>query len=811
MAAARLERRAFCLVGTATIAFSGTVLIARLNVAFSWFAGATVTIDGVAPSTLGLIASTDTLSCDAAAYSLTGDAFVDVLVADGLSNGPHTCVITANSTNPAQFFSIAGYRVGILASQPLTRTGGWLVATVIDLNKVMIGVTNRSAGPILNASLTWPVSGLLDGNGDPLTTLTAASLAPGQSLTQVVAPVFTGHEIGGSFAYTLGLSAEYPDVAGAITHTTTVTAFPGSPEFTVVGTWFQDTGGPAGVARIFTSTFGTASIQFTFVGDVLTLALQTSLSWGVLGVYAADGTTQLHGTNCNVDSALPLVVIQTGYGPGSHTVFLKKVTDDGPGAFIVLLSAAWSLTQNYSVITESVILNYVAEQPVALPVQSVVIDAFDVSFDAPVADAQDYSGVPVRENTYLAYTEVLARLPTYAVCYQSGFQDILSQYDILIVDPFAAATADVLAWQQNGIKVFGYISSGEESGFYANRYDLGSALAPNAGAGAGGFATYYMRTADGVNPDRNGIWSSYYIDPNPALGWPTRLETYYAPLVLGGPLVVVDEVVTTLAATISSGAVIVFNTAHAPVDIDQLITLRTMDGSHTYVIYADFTFDTKTGAFILSTTIAPAVTIGQHLKISYTRKGHSMDGVFFDTVDTPDVYASSAFGFVEVPGYAASFINLINNFKAAHPTAWLISNRGFTILPSIIRSCKGVMFESWLTLPTDIAHLLTTDYFQITDPDDIAANETVHTMLRTLRLTHEFDVYSLNYCHNDSRGDALRGYCRAQDAVHGYLSWQSTITLDAPSTNTISARTPGFPISDSAPEFVRYQISRRPL
>ena len=797
-----LEPRAFCLKGQASFTFTGATLIVRLNIAFSYFTGAVVTIDGVPPSTLDLLTSTDTLSSDAATYQLDSDGYIDVVVADGLANTEHTCVITVDSPDPAKFWGMSGFKVGVFTSQVIPRDDGWLVPASFTLtqNKVTITVTNRGVATVVSPSFSFP-SGLVDGSNVALTTLSGATLSPSQSLSQVVLPVFAGTELSGEFTYNFTLSAEYFNPDGAITNTTTFNLVVANPALNIVGTWFQDTSTPGSLLRVFTSTFG-SYLEFTFVGDALAITVQQELSWGVIGIYDADNNL-LNTVTCDVDTGGLLATISlTGFGAGSHTVFLKKTVDDG--AFIVFVSAGWSVTSNYTSISETVVMNYTASQPVAMPVLNASVGLYDMTFDAPIPNTTDYSGTPVRENTDLAYTEVLSRFPTFAVCYKTGFVDILGQYDILIVDPLAAHAADVLTWQANGIKVFGYISSGEEVGFYANRYDFTSALAPNAGDGPGGYATYFMYTQNPVSgpPDEDGVFASYYVNPDPSFGWPDRIESYYAPQVLGGPVTVVNEVVTTKQVSITAGEVIVFDTAQSPIDVDDSITLTTMDGSTTYTTYSDYTFDAKTGAFVLSTNISPAVTIGQQLKISYTRKGHTMDGVFFDTVDTPDVYGGNDPPFPLVADYAGLFADMINNFKAANPSASIISNRGFTILPNIIQSCKGVMFETWLTTATDLSNLTTTDYEIITDPDTVAFNESVNTMLRELRLIQEFDVYSLNYCHADSSGDALRAYCRAVDAQHGYLSWQSTITLDTPAANATQT-TPGQPITSNA--FTRYK------
>jgi hypothetical protein len=783
-----LEPRAFCTKGQVTFSFSGTTLIIRINHAFSWYTGAVVKIDSASPSTLGLLTYSDTLSCDAATYGLTGDGYRDVCVADGLSAGSHTCEITVNSVAADKFFSFSGFKVAGLASLPLSRGGAWLVppaTAILPQNLMQISLHNQSGKLMRNVSLTFP-AGLLNETGGALSPLTTTTMGPGDVLTQSVLPQCSGTEVSGTLAFSLGLTADYVDPTGPLSLTSSTT-IPASDtgNLTYTGTWYYDTLAPGSTYRRYTND-AAASIQLTFSGDTLDVTVEQTPSWGVLGIYASDNTTLLHSADCNTLVSDQLYTYHfSGFGSGSHTVHLRKTLADS--TFVVLTSVAYTTTVNYSTIPETVALNVIAQQPYAMRAQNVSIGHYDASFDPPIAGAHDYTGTPVRLNADIVYTEVMARPPTFAVCYQAGFRDILSQYDILIIDPFAAHAADVLYWQSLGITVFGYISSGEESGVYSNRYDFTSALGPWQGTGPGGFGRWYMYTAHPSSgpPDRDGVWASFYTNPDPAYGWPDRLRDFYAPLVLGGPLSVTNELVTTKTATIPAGTRIVFDVAHTPIDPDQFILLGTLDGAHNYSAYTDFTFDSKTGAFVLAPTVSPAVTAGQQLKISYTRKGHYCDGVFFDTVDTPDVYASTAFGYVAVPGYATAFAAMINNFKAQFPSAKIISNRGFTVLNDIIRSCDGVMFESWLTLPTDPANLATTDYYIINDAPTIAANDAFNTQLRTLRVTHEFDVYSLNYCLPGSAGNTLRNYCRTIDAQHGYLSWQSIITLNAPEGNTV--------------------------
>jgi hypothetical protein len=115
-------------------------------------------------------------------------------------------------------------------------------------------------------------------------------------------------------------------------------AYVGSPEWTVNGTWFTDASTPTGQERIFTTVFG-SSIKATFQGDELDVTVQVSTGWGVMGVYGLDGRL-LGEINCNIASADLNTQTLRGFGPGVHTVILKKLLPDG--LFIVLVGLAWA-------------------------------------------------------------------------------------------------------------------------------------------------------------------------------------------------------------------------------------------------------------------------------------------------------------------------------------------------------------------------------------------------------------------------------------------------------------------------------------
>jgi hypothetical protein len=903
------EGRAFCLRGMVTIQFTGSTLVLRVNTDWGWGTAHKVYIDGVVPSTIpGILAHQDTVSCDSATYQLESAGYADVLLADGLSAGQHTCTIYVNQlASSSLYFSMVGYKVYGFASQPLKKTNGWIVptATQLALNKQTLSLVNKGSNTIVSPSLSFP-AGLVNGAGAALTPLAAATLASGAPLTQEIMPAFTGNEMSGEKTYALTLTGQYLDPAGTIQQTVTSSINAQSSALIVTGGgWSVDNATPDGRARIYASaTPAKNNLQFTFQGDALSITVEQDYGWGIFGLYDSTGTTLLQTITCNADNTGFYTANFTGFGAGSHTVMLKKtLVNTKP---VVFISASWSSTTNYSQITETVNVVIEAGQPYALPVQNVVEGPYALQFDAPVQGALEQDGSVVRQNNLIAYTEVLERFPTYAVCYQPGYADVLSGYDVLIVDPFAAKAEDVLAWQAMGIQVYGYISLGEEDGFYTNRYDFTGATGPypGDGAGPGGMASYYLKggyqarectectfdnqavagtktcaqaqpmyfmgigrcsgacSLDSLNgyaafstggacgggytsannwirpdantactngacpkykpvhqlqtgarcpkyqqvdgaylqdfslanptiPDQNGIWSAFYADVGkPA--WLARIMSYYAPTVLGGPVTVTNETVTvkTAVLTTDGSTVFVFDTAQCPIDESAPITLTTTDGVTSYQKNTDYSFDMKTGAFVFNAAIATPVTAGQHLTISYVKKGHRMDGIFMDTVDDSDVY----------PTMGPYMAKLVNDLKAGTGTK-LISNRGFTNMDSFIQSCEGVMFESWLVDWDEN----TGDYFKITDPDSVKYNQDVNDQLTRLRKQHVFDVYSLNYCNADASGDALRAYCTTEDRKRGYLSWTSTIALNSPAGNQV-VETPGERIKTNA--FRRTRIKR---
>ena len=118
------------------------------------------------------------------------------------------------------------------------------------------------------------------------------------------------------------------------------TAQPGDPSWTVTGTWFTDNASPSGQPRIYTTgNPATTYIQATFTGDELDVTVESSTGWSNLGIYAADNATLLDTVTGNTTGGTLVTTKLTGFGLGSHTIFIKKLANDG--LFIVLAMLAW--------------------------------------------------------------------------------------------------------------------------------------------------------------------------------------------------------------------------------------------------------------------------------------------------------------------------------------------------------------------------------------------------------------------------------------------------------------------------------------
>ncbi|WP_370682273.1 hypothetical protein [Comamonas sp. GB3 AK4-5] len=278
-------------------------------------------------------------------------------------------------------------------------------------------------------------------------------------------------------------------------------------------------------------------------------------------------------------------------------------------------------------------------------------------------------------------------------------------------------------------------------------------------------------------PDENGVWSAYYVDavsrgPN---SWHARIRDYYLPLIFDLPTPR-DEVRTVIKKVVDpldleTGTVHGIELSHAPVDEEDPLLMIHLDTGHVYQQGLEWDADFKLGIVKLHPNEdSPPVQEGTQIRAVYSTKGLGADGVFMDTVDTVDIYPDEP--------YQQAAADLINDMKALYPSKSFCSNRGFSILDRIIKSCSYVMFESFLT----DYNWETGEYGKISE-GAAAWNDEITKQLFELRRNHVFDVLALNYCDNGSKGDELRAYIRQESLKRGWLSWSSEILLNKPLPN----------------------------
>lgn len=881
MPEAEREPRIVCKKGKVTFQVSGKTVILRVFLDPD-FGNAKVRIDGVKPSTIsGAVDFTDTVSANADDCGSAGNEYKDIVLADNLSDTEHTVELYCNNTANGNggYFPISGAK-GInhsvvngldACSRPMN---AWILQATNQPNNWTITFKNNSNAEMKNVVIGFP-SVLTDTSGNTVVAINESSLATGGSISRNFTFNFDD-TVETSGASTIGINCNYyiQDDNGSTPFTTTFTIDDTDSATTYSGTgWDNDTDN--GETRHYTDVANDEA-TCSFSGTSVTIRVQKDYGWGRFDV-RVDGTS-VGIVNCHDEDGGGFYedITFSGLTDTSHTLVLRNLD---AGKYGVFSAVKYYQSTNYNSILEYLVLNTNKEQVPPYDASNVRIENSVIVCDTPLSTTEDLT-IP-RTNEGLTGVKTYCRVPTFCVYYSAGKLDILKQYDIVIIDPFAISRTKVAELQALGIIVLGYVSFGEEDGTLSDPFDPNSELSPYTGDGngPGGYAGYYCkggnkfgevsecqhdqqrllgikacakansnyfsatgrcskacqndwrdayktqrtggncsaghnkddywdRTAetaccnadcpdyDPINshcseyqqteegwgqdfsisttdfPDENGIWGSYYINPLQA-SWKQRLKDFYLKSVLDAEISHTDESCTISIHNEVSGNVPVCRVANYPIDPDATITVKTSDGSYTYIKGEEYNFDTQLGTFLFTPSVgSPALNDGDSVKVSYTQLGLQCDGLFMDTVDSVDIYPSEA--------YQQAFADLINSLKTEYPNALFCSNRGFTILEKIIGSCKYVMFESFLS----DYNWDTETYSKITDTDEIAYNNGIIELLQSLRETNVFDVLALNYCENGSDDDDLRNYIYEECRKNGFLCWASTILLNDPSSNT---------------------------
>lgn len=150
---------------------------------------------------------------------------------------------------------------------------------------------------------------------------------------------------------------------------------------------------------------------------------------------------------------------------------------------------------HYSEVTDTIELDFAMKQVPPAPITDVQLVNGRVIYTAPDGQAHDLQSATPFDNRPVTSLDVEYRFPTFICCYTSGYLDLFKEYDIVITDPGAYTYNEIQELRALGIRVYLYVSFGEEDGRLSNRWDATSAQGPHTGdgLGPGGFASYYTK------------------------------------------------------------------------------------------------------------------------------------------------------------------------------------------------------------------------------------------------------------------------------------------------------------------------------
>lgn len=470
------EPRIFCTTGSLTLHFSGSNVAVRIATAYGW-GSFTASVDGGAAVTV---------SCDYAVHA--GRTYLDVLVADHLTDTPHTLTITvANAAN--DWIVITGFKIFSPSRNDLARDQ--YVTPFSYAPSRTLTFFNGSTDTVLGATVSFPAE--IKGNtGLPLGTVTLGDIAPGAAPSVTIKADLSARQASGEVMVPVAVTGSYRDALGdpvSVPQTMTPTAG-AALTLSNAAHWSFDTEASSGRALLFTTTVN-AWVEFTVWGTSFSLDLLRDWGYGTFDVLI-DGT--VIGTAATAVDARDIHTFTFTTTAGSHTCRLKAKSSGGKVHGLV--EARFNAILHQMTVTETLRLALSTSLAPPFALSNVSLAGTSLTWTPPARSRRDWS-IP-RTNDGLTAVQIEQRFPTFAVCYQSGFAEILKGYDLVVIEPLATTRKEVEAYQARGIRVLGYVSFGEEIGDPENPFAATPVLKPlvGDGAGPGGYASYYRKLGD---------------------------------------------------------------------------------------------------------------------------------------------------------------------------------------------------------------------------------------------------------------------------------------------------------------------------
>lgn len=304
------------------------------------------------------------------------------------------------------------------------------------------------------------------------------------------------------------------------------------------GTWWSD-----GTTQNFIGHDGSMSMP---ISGPSTLSLTYVADWGCGAFNVVIDVTTLASVDCGIkkqsdaglktvnigipsgDHLLTIVTTRGDYTLGpfdvfahrpvvidlsndSEDVFMKRVIGLGTGrhdlqlvpgrlsndSFAIFVGWRFNWSRSYNTVGETINVTLNAAWPLPAVPYDVQIAGGSLVWNGESQSRyrRNYAGT---DNQALRQIEVKTRFPTFIVCYQSGFEAVIDQYDVAVIEPRAVTRRQVAHWQSLGIKVLGYVSFGEELGEPRDVWESPMVNMPwrGDGGGPGGYARYYRKGGD---------------------------------------------------------------------------------------------------------------------------------------------------------------------------------------------------------------------------------------------------------------------------------------------------------------------------
>jgi uncharacterized phage protein (TIGR02218 family) len=499
------EPRHYCIKGKASFSFIGTSLILRLMLD-SGQGKAEIFIDGKRPSEIGAYGARDELDCNLDHHAFGNGAtmqYHDFVVVDGLGEGTHTCEICADNKRGV-YFTLGGAKIYKYEIDPFIIHGYHARATLLH-NQATIRLVNTSRYAARNIVLDISARFLNRENGKPFPQpYVIPKLGAGEQIPLLLSVDGMGYEDAAELP--IDVTAEYGMKyrEGYPTSEITETLLPHDKRFEYTGNWLFEELGKEHYLFAHTSTAGDY-VTLRTGADRVDMMLVVDWGYPVLVLEMNGNVIARWDLHANERAVRTFSAENLGH----HDKTIKMYADGG---------GRWSpngwgwVQRGYTIAFSEAILHerisYLQKQE-CIPIRMVFdyIKPFGVRYLRSVGTGYDYEGTGVhlsdgripRRNEGAKEVRVMRRYPTFALNYSDRNHGNLKYYDIVIVDPGTVTRREVAAWQRMGIKVFGYVSFGEEDGVLIDPWDVRSGKRPHTddGAGVGGYASYYSKGGNG--------------------------------------------------------------------------------------------------------------------------------------------------------------------------------------------------------------------------------------------------------------------------------------------------------------------------